>query len=113
MAIYATYTDGATIIENAYIKIDRIWMSKSEGLNAWVYLYKNKGSTDVLSTFSVHCEYDSSAVNPYVDLYDALSKLAFLSNVTSSLVEQVETVEHQQVRGAEVAKSSSKKKKTK
>lgn len=79
MGLYATYDDGAFKINNAYIRLDRIWLSKSEGFNAWVHVYGTKDSSEKLAMFSVHCPYKDN-VNPFTALYDTMSSLSFLTD---------------------------------
>lgn len=80
MAITATYKDGSMELENAILRIDRIWGSKTEHWNAWVGVYASKDDIAPSAKFSITAEY-VDGVNPYIALYEALGNLTFLKNV--------------------------------
>ena|SRR3990172_469921 len=80
MGINATYKDGKTEIKNAYIKVGRIWGSKSEGWNCWVEVFSHEGDKEtVVPIFSVSTKYIEDA-NPFSLLYEEISKLPFIVN---------------------------------
>lgn len=84
MAIRATYNTGAITINNAVIKLDRIWGSKKEQWNAWVHVFRSESDSTPVEVFSVSAQYVEGE-NPYVALYDAVSKLNTLSDVVSDV----------------------------
>lgn len=89
MAIRATYQDGSRTIENAVIRLGRIWGSKSENWNAWVQVFVNEFSTEPDIIFSVVAPFVEGE-NPYIALYKVVGELSSLSGVSHDVAPQVE-----------------------
>ena len=80
MAIIADYSVGSNVIKNAYIKLDKIWISKAEGFKAWVNVYTTTEDKLPVGSFTIHTDYVEGK-NPFKELYKALGDLSFLTNV--------------------------------
>lgn len=96
MAITATYSNAGKEIKNAYIKLTRIWGSKSEGWCAWVAVFADPTDKEYQELFSVSTEYvDGQDV--FAELYSKVKTLSFLSDVKDHFLAKEETSEPQAV----------------
>ena len=92
MAVIANYKDANVTIENAYIKVERIWGSKAEGWNCWVGVYKAEGDISfAVPLFAVNAPYVEGE-NPFTALYKVIEE-KFKNVVIEELVEEAASVE--------------------
>lgn len=78
MSIKANFS-GVKNVQNATLRIERIWGSKAEGWHATVAVY-SPGQNLIESLFQVSAKY-VDGVNPFDILYSEVGKLPFVSNV--------------------------------
>lgn len=75
MGITANYKDSLHNINNAYIKVERIWGSKNEGWHCWVGVYKNPNdAAPCVPLFSVDAPYIEDE-SPFKALYAAIGQI--------------------------------------
>lgn len=84
MAIIGSFKDSTTSINDAYIKIARIWGSKQEGWNAWVGVYDSVNSVEHKAIFAINVVYEED-VNPFKSLYAKIASLPFIENVRNDV----------------------------
>lgn len=90
MAIRANFkSPSGNVVPNVYVRLDRIWLSKSEGINAWVHICYNEVDPLPFHVFSVHADYKEGA-NPYTVLYKVVSEMSFFENVSHDHKQKVD-----------------------
>lgn len=65
-------------LENCYVRLERIWGSKSEGWNAWVSICDPNDKGSVLDSFHIRADISDT---PYASLYEAVRSYGELTDV--------------------------------
>ena len=69
-------------VNNAYIRIDRIFGGKKEGWNSLVGVYANAEATEPIEQFNCPAPYDKNETNPFVIIYGAIKQLEGFEQAT-------------------------------
>ena len=75
MALKVTKDFKGITIQDAYVRVDRVFGGKREGWNSLIGVYANSEATEPIEQFNCFALYEADEANPYTLLYAAIKAL--------------------------------------